>query len=199
MLAYMGLMLLVIAVSLDGFGVGITYGMRKIRVPLSALAIIMLCSGVIVLASMTIGHLLSGFISSEVTKMLGSGILISLGLFSLYSLIRPEKAVSDDQHKLKTVLASPDKADLDNSGQISPVEACLLGAALALDAFGAGIAASMLGYAPTLTAVLVALMSGLFVYSGIRTGVFLSKNKKLKKMTFVPPVLLITIGVINFL
>ncbi|HLQ97259.1 MAG TPA: sporulation membrane protein YtaF, partial [Candidatus Dormibacteraeota bacterium] len=34
MLYYTGLILLVIAVSLDGFGVGVSYGMQKIRMPL---------------------------------------------------------------------------------------------------------------------------------------------------------------------
>ncbi|MFC3039601.1 sporulation membrane protein YtaF [Virgibacillus xinjiangensis] len=200
MLYYTGLFLLVIAVSLDGLGVGITYGMRKIKVPLAALMIIMLCSGIIVLLSMIIGHTLSSFISPEMTQMLGGGILVFLGLFSLYNIIRPEKeGAESSQNILTTVLATPDKADLDRSGIISPGEALLLGAALALDAFGAGIAASMIGYAAALTAALIACMSGLFLYSGMKLGLFLSRNKKLQKMTFLPPVLLITLGVTNML
>ncbi|GAB3068934.1 sporulation membrane protein YtaF [Virgibacillus ainsalahensis] len=196
---YIGLFLLVIAVSLDGFSVGVTYGLRKIRVPIIALAIIMLCSGIIVLLAMTIGQMLGYIISPDMTKILGGSILIFLGLFSLYSIIRPEKETKKNQNIWTTVLTTPDKADIDHSGIISPGEAVLLGAALALDAFGAGIGASMLGYSPVLTAILIALMSGLFVFCGIQTGALLAKNKKLRQMVFLPPVLLIAIGISNIL
>src|SRR5690625_4473556 len=91
MMYYMKLISIVIAVSLDGFGVGMTYGMRKIRISISSLFIIMCCSGFIVITSMTIGHLLRAFISPAFTDAIGSLILIFLGLFILYSMIRMKK------------------------------------------------------------------------------------------------------------
>lgn len=207
MLFYTGLFFLVIAVSLDGFGVGVTYGMRKIRVPLLGLLIIMLCSGIIVLLAMTTGNVLRAFISPDCAQVLGGTILILLGCFSLYNIIRPkqeaEAKTSDSksrkQNIFKTILTTPDKADLDQSGIISPNEAVLLGAALALDAFGAGIGASMLGYSPIITAVLIAFMSGLFVFFGIQTGMLLAKNRYMQRLTYVPPVLLIALGIFNIL
>lgn len=213
MLYYTGLLFLVIAVSIDGFGVGITYGMRKIRVPLAALLIIMMCSGVIVLISMTIGGVLSMFISPEVTQTLGGCILIGLGLFSLFNLIRSHDLIGKtiEQHEprqniessnsriqhWKTVMQKPHQADLDKSGAISLGEAFILGSALALDAFGAGIGAAIIGYSPLITALLIAFMSGLLLFLGINIGMLLSKNKRLKKMSFLPPLLLITLGVLN--
>src|SRR5699024_11873303 len=83
MLFYTWLFFLVIAVSLDGFGVGIAYGMRRIHVPIPALLIIMCCSGVIVLTSMTIGSMLTTFISVNTAKVIGGFILICIGLFCL--------------------------------------------------------------------------------------------------------------------
>jgi putative sporulation protein YtaF len=201
----MGLLLLVIAVSLDGFGVGMTYGMRNVQVPLNALIIIMLCSGIVVLSSMTLGTALRSLISPDISSMFGGVILILLGFFSLYNILRPEKANRKNgavKHRLddfKEVLATPHKADLDKSGKISSSEALLLGIALALDAFGAGFGASMLGYSPLLTAVLVACMSGLFLLSGIKIGVLLSRNKFLQRLTFLPPLLLIGLGISNFM
>ncbi|WP_284139197.1 sporulation membrane protein YtaF [Virgibacillus sp. LDC-1] len=208
MLYYTGLLLLVIAVSLDGFGVGISYGMRKIQVPASALAIIMSCSGIIVLLSMTLGGWLSTFISPELAKTLGGSVLISLGFFSLYNTIRSTVKRDDTEslntdsnttglQNIKTVLTTPDQADLDKSGNISPGEALLLGSALALDAFAAGIGAAILGYSPLTTAVMIAFMSGLFLSIGIHIGILLSKSKRLERMSFVPPVLLITLGILN--
>lgn len=207
MFFYTGLFFLVIAVSLDGFGVGITYGMRNIRVPIIALSIIMLCSGLIVLLSMTIGNMLTNFISPGQASKLGGFILIFLGFFSLINIFRsklnflsPKKVINESNKMFrifKNILTKPIKADLDQSGVISANEAFLLGAALALDAFGAGIGASMLGYSPIITTLLVAIMSGAFLYSGIKLGLLLSKSDKLQQLTFVPPFLLIILGIIN--
>ena len=204
MLFYTGLIFLVIAVSLDGFGVGITYGIQKIHVPLIALLIIMLCSGFIVLLSMTIGSMLSAFISPHIAKVFGGSILISLGVFSLYNIVRSKSNIEETskrsnkkEYVLKTVLINPDKADLDSSGVISANEALLLGIALALDAFGAGLGASIIGYSTLLTPILISCMSGLFVFSGIRIGLFLSKSKQLQKTTFIAPLLLIALGIYN--
>lgn len=205
MLYYTGLLLLVTAVSLDGFGVGITYGLRKIKVPVIALGIIMLCSGIIVYTSMLVGDLLSFFISKEVAKILGGIILIAIGLFSFVNVIRAKlvnapstsKAYTTKIEDIKTVMTTPDKADLDHSGSISAGEAFLLGLALALDAFGAGIGASMLGYSPILTAVLTACMSGFFLFFGMKLGILLAQQEKLQRLTFLPPMILIAIGIFN--
>lgn len=209
MIFYMNLISIVIAVSLDGFGVGITYGMRKIRISFSALLVIMLCSGVIVISSMLIGHILRMFISPAITSLLGSVILIALGLFVLSSIIRSNKNEykTNKEHKneepdshishFKSVISDPHRADKDRSGSISVGEALVLGTALAMDAFGAGLGAAMLGYSPMLTSVLVATMSGVFVFTGTKIGFLLSKNETLAKLTYLPPILLICIGIYN--
>lgn len=211
MFFYLGLILLVIAVSLDGFGVGVTYGMRQIKVPFFALVIIMLCSGMIVLISMGVGTYLTTFIPPAIANSLGGAILIAIGLFCLLNVVRTkfyDQAFIKDQDeifranrigKYKSVLVKPQHADLDHSGSISTAEALLLGSALALDAFGAGIGAAMLGYSPIITAALIALMSGIFVYSGIHAGILLAKNKAMQKVTFLPPLLLIALGIFNIL
>lgn len=209
MMFYMNLLFIVIAVSLDGFGVGMTYGMRKIRITIAALVIIMCCSGLIVITSMTVGHLIRTIISPSITSMIGSFILIGLGVFVFVSISRthstkkkaPQMSKVDTTtlRRLKSVMNDPTKADNDQSGIISSSEATLLGTALALDAFGAGLGASMLGYSPILTAILIALMSGLFLFSGIKLGQLLSKSNTLTKLTYLPPLFLISIGIYHLL
>ncbi|WP_047981751.1 sporulation membrane protein YtaF [Ornithinibacillus contaminans] len=209
MLFYTGLVFLVIAVSLDGFGVGVTYGMRKIVVPISALLVIMVCSGIVVLISMEVGSMLHSFLSVGIAKTIGGSILIFIGVFSLINSIRSQLKKQEEKphpntspkhfQNIRTVMTTPDRADLDQSGTISIGEAILLGTALALDAFGAGIGAAILGYSSIITSILIALMSGMFVHYGIKMGIVLSKNKKLERMNFLPPVLLITLGVFNLL
>jgi putative sporulation protein YtaF len=85
-------------------------------------------------------------------------------------------------------------ADFDRSGTITGVEALLLGVALSLDAFGAGVGAAMLGFSPYYLALTVAAMSSLFVLGGIKSGAFFSRCEWVQKFTFLPGVLLILIG-----
>ncbi|MFP7169461.1 sporulation membrane protein YtaF [Terribacillus halophilus] len=220
MLYFTGLFLLVVAVSLDGFGVGVTYGMRQIRISFLALMIIMLCTGVMVLTSMTIGSLLSDFIPSSAAGIFGSLILISIGLFSLYnglvskkSTFAEEDSITENKFEEKewkleikglglliTVLKKPHMADVDKSGTISAKESLLLGFALSLDAFGAGIGANMVSaYPPILTAASAAAMSGLFIFFGIKSGYILAKIKWMQRLVLLPPCLLIALGLLKML
>lgn len=198
MLFLAGLLFLVIAVSLDGFTVGLAYGMQRIRIPLSSLAMIMLLSGSIVFISMSLSSLIHPYISPNIAEQIGGFILILLGAFSLWNILNKNEHQTNDQSipNIRTILVKPEKVDLDQSGTISLQESLLLGTALSLDAFGAGFAAALLNYSPLLTTVLIASFSGLFVYSGMRVGTFLAHKKGFRQMTFAPGLLLITIGLI---
>lgn len=203
MLYYMALIFIVLAVSLDGFGVGITYGIRAIRITIPALFMIMCCSGMIVLLSMSLGHLIRTFITPTFTEKLGGMIFILLGLFVIGSHLKKKLGITFFEHhgfhRFTSILSQPQQVDKDSSGVISGGEAVILGIALAIDALGAGFASAMIGYPPLLMAILIALMSGLFLYSGIKIGLLLSRHKTFEKLTLLPPLLLITIGIYNLL
>ena len=83
MLPVVSLLILAFAVSLDGFGVGVMYGLRKIRIPLLSIGIISLWSGIIIYSSMQIGVLMSSFMSPLVAKRIGALILIGIGIWAL--------------------------------------------------------------------------------------------------------------------
>ena len=57
------IILLALAVSLDSFSVGFTYGLRKMRIPFKSIAIIACCSALTLTISMLIGHLLQQVLS----------------------------------------------------------------------------------------------------------------------------------------
>ncbi|GAA0446967.1 sporulation membrane protein YtaF [Lentibacillus halophilus] len=206
MLYYTGLIFLVIGVSIDGFGAGMSYGLRRVHVPFGALLIIMLCSGLIVHLSMTIGTFILTFIPEELADRTGGVILFFIGCYYLLNALRakhekPAETTPDNERwdHVKMVMKEPKHADLDQSGTISATEATLLGFALAVDAFGAGLGAAMLGYEPLLTAVSIAFMSGVLVFCGVRMGVHLAAKKWTQKLTLLPPLLLILIGLMNIL
>jgi putative sporulation protein YtaF len=202
------LLILAFAVSLDSFSVGFTYGLRKMRIPYKSILIIAFCSAVSLLIASGVGKVLGNILSPNFTDTIGGFILILLGGWVLFQFFRPEKdkeLISVEKtmvtFEIKSlgivinILRKPMTADFDLSGTITGIEAFMLGLALSLDAFGAGVGAAMLGFSPVYLAAAVALMSSLFVWMGIKSGSFFSKSNWIQKFTFIPGVLLIIIGV----
>ncbi len=224
MLAHLAsILLLAFAVSLDGFGVGITYGIRKIKIPVLSIMIIALCSGFIILLSMMVGVAMSEWLSPHGASMIGAGILIAIGSWALYRFLTngdtekegPAKPVAADSSEageppdrrtvltlelrifgiMIQILRTPSVADVDRSGTISAGEAFLLGAALSLDAFGAGIGAALVGFQPWLTALLIAASSGLFLWMGTRVGFWASGIRWVRQLSMLPGIILIAMGI----
>jgi len=215
------LMLLSFAVSLDGFGVGITYGVRKIQIPVHSIFIISACSGLIILLSMMAGVAITGWMSPHAASAVGAIILIGIGLVALIQFIRSGnyetgKISAEDSKdgaskpldqspvlKLELrlfgfiiqILRTPSAADMDRSGTISAGEAFFLGTALSLDAFGAGIGAALVGFPPVLTAILIATSSGLFLWLGTRVGFVASGWRWVRQLSMLPGIILIAMGI----
>jgi putative Mn2+ efflux pump MntP len=243
MLPVVSLLILAFAVSLDGFGVGVMYGLRKIRIPFVSIAIISLWSGIIIYSSMQIGVLMSSFMSPLVAKRFGALILIGIGIWALAQTRQQkqerEGASSLDQASISSVLPSsegnqpgsgevltfdtlqrtkeilnielkrfglviqilrtPSIADVDKSGNISASEATLLGLALSLDAFGAGIGAALIGFVPLLTASVISISSGSFIALGLRFGLRYAEMNWIKKLSVLPGCVLIIMGLLKML
>ncbi|RBP93897.1 putative sporulation protein YtaF [Cytobacillus firmus] len=204
------LLILAFAVSLDSFSVGLTYGLRKMSIPFKSISIIACCSALILMAAMTIGHFIEAFLSPALAESLGGVILIFLGAWVLYQFFRPEKVKDVLPHEktivnleikslglVINILKKPMSADFDKSGTITGIEALMLGLALSLDAFGAGIGAAMLGYSPFYLAMTVAVMSSLFVFMGMQVGSLFSKSGWVHKFSFIPGIILIVIGILK--
>ncbi|MGG0720245.1 sporulation membrane protein YtaF [Robertmurraya massiliosenegalensis] len=202
------LILLAFAVSLDSFSVGFTYGLRKMRIPFKSIIIIACCSAITLVGAMAVGKMVEAFLSPDMAEKIGGIVLVLLGGWILYQFFRSEKSKEALPHEkmivnfeikslgiVINILKKPMSADFDKSGTITGIEAFMLGFALSLDAFGAGIGAAMLGYSPVALAIAVAVMSSLFVTIGMKIGVVLSKNSVLQKFSFIPGILLIFIGI----
>ncbi|ABS23489.1 sporulation membrane protein YtaF [Bacillus cytotoxicus] len=203
---YFSLILLAFTLSLDSCSVGLTYGLRNVRIPLRSIIIIGICSAAVMLVSMGIGNMIAKVFSPMIATRIGGFVLVGIGAWVLYQFFRGDKKeeIKQEEKVWKLEIASlglviqilrkPTVADFDRSGTISAGEALLLGIALSVDSFGAGIGASLLGYAPVMMAMLVAVMSSLFLFIGMQMGTMLSNMRWLQRFTFLPGVLLIIIG-----
>jgi len=273
------LLLLAFAVSLDGFGVGITYGIRQIRIPPRSIWIISCCSGLVILLAMLVGKLLVRWIPPNAASSVGAAILIGIGFWALIQFARgrdseseradertneqtnhhkdeqptseldgtdgnvaaaepakattataadanaaepaePEPAVAvaanaadsnaadAPQRAVWTleirqwgiviqILRTPAAADMDRSGTITVGEAFLLGTALSLDAFGAGIGAAMVGFSPLVTSATIAAAGGLFLWMGTRVGFRVAGWRWVRPLTVLPGIILIAMGLLK--
>ncbi|ASS74527.1 sporulation membrane protein YtaF [Tumebacillus algifaecis] len=225
MLHFFSLLVLAFAVSLDGFGVGLTYGLRKIRFPLWSLLVVTLCSATMILIAMQLGDVISHYLTDSFAKNFGAVILIGVGSFAIYNILTqkekepvaeeqtPDESaapVEEKQHKtvlhveLKKVglviqiLRTPSSADVDRSGDISVKEALILGLALSMDGFGAGVGASLIGFHSISTALTIAGMNLMFIYSGLRVGMRYADARLMRKMMYIPGAMLILIGLSKF-
>ncbi|TCP53745.1 putative sporulation protein YtaF [Tumebacillus sp. BK434] len=224
MLHYFSLLVLAFAVSLDGFGVGLTYGLRKIRFPLWSLLVVTLCSATMILVAMQLGDVLSQFLTDSFAKTFGAVILIGVGSFAIYNILtQKEKDLVAEEQPMpvldqpaeegqKTVLhvelkkiglviqilRTPSSADVDRSGDISVKEGLILGFALSMDGFGAGVGASLIGFHSIPTALTIAVMNLVFIYTGLRVGMRFADARLLRKMVYIPGVMLILIGISKF-
>ncbi|AEG14205.1 sporulation protein YtaF [Desulfofundulus kuznetsovii DSM 6115] len=200
-----------LALNMDAFATGVAYGVRGIRLPFSSVLIISLMSVTAISLSMIAGNLVAQAISISFARRLGGIILILIGLWIMFQALREGKkgvepsACEEEpqtvvQIRIRTlgvmvqVLREPHRADLDRSGVISAGEAILLGLALALDAFGAGFAFSMLGFDLVLTALLVGAGHIITTYAGLLAGRGFGATALGRQFSALPGCILILLG-----
>ncbi len=198
--------MLALAVSMDGFVVGATYGMRHIRIPIVSLLVINSISAAGVLATMTAGELICRVAGARFSTLTGAAILGLVGLWSIKGALVKRRAVQTKETLLQLRLATlgvvvqilrePIVADSDASGTISPGEACLLGIALAVDAMGAGLGAGLTGAHLVLVPVSVGIGQMLLVKIGELAGKALS-GRALGTFRMLPGFILLMLAVLR--
>ena len=194
------------ALSMDGFGAGVAYGLRKIRVPALSLLIISLASGVGIWTAMAAGNLIAGYI--PYARQAGAGLLIVAGIWLIITNRFPKKRVPEADSEwvmalhlrpfglIIQIMREPVRADMDRSGVLSWKEASLLGIALALDAMAAGLGIAMSGFATWLIAPLVAATKFGFVTLGLLLGDAWSPSPALR---LLPGLILAGLGAFRLL
>lgn len=175
-------LLFAISASIDNFTVGIAYGMKKIRIGLLSNVLIAVISGIGTFLSMTVGLLLSNFLSPNMSNIIGSAILILLGLWFIAEyMIKTIKKHNEPDTKNShmnyiELLDEPENADLDKSGYIDVKESVTLALALTINNLGLGIGASISGMNIWLTSLFTFLISIPTILLGCKIGSsFLSK------------------------
>ena len=196
--------LLVAAVSLDSFVASFAYGTNKIKIPpLSVAVISVICSGMLAV-SLFFGSLLRDYVPEAVTKGICFTILFLLGVVKLFDSaikMRIRKHKIDRQMKFSflslqvilNVYADPEKADIDRSKVLSPLEAVSVAVALSLDGLAVGFGAGLANIAFFQAVIICLLFSAVTVGIGSLLGRKLAEKTNLN-LTWVGGVLLLVLA-----
>ena len=208
----LAIILFALAVSSDGFMVGVAYGVRKIRMPIISLLVICIASATAVTVAMLFGRGLSSFLNPSTASHLGALTIMAIGLFFLLQSFRQKLCVMEENGKdplislnikplgiIIQILKEPSSADFDSSGEIGIKEAFFLGLALAMDAFGAGIGIAMAGYNILLTAVSVGMLKFILVSSGMMLGKVVTNERWQYLSSVLTGVILLALGSSEFI
>lgn len=189
-----------IASNLDNAGVGIAYGVRRIRIPsLQNLAIAMI-SFLATLVAGLFGNAVTAWLSPRVGTWIGTVVIVAVGVWVLMQpfLARRPKKPKESAHSssfITNILRNPEEADRNKNQAIGFGEAMILGIALAMNALAGGFDAGITKLDVVWTAISVGLFS--FVLLGLAdfAGRRYAADQLGEKATIAAGILLIIVGI----
>jgi len=204
-------LLLGLAVSIDGFVAGLAYGLKNIRMPLISLSIVGVVACICTSIAMVLAYLVGQFINTDLAIGIGALLLIMLGLWSLFQQYLTKDVVSYEvtgevtARKLTfslgrlviSIMAKPETADVDKLGIISSLEAVFLGVAVGADAMVGTFAAALIGPLPLYTPIAIGIIHMLCISSGFYSSRKLISERIKKQFPYLPGTLLILLGILR--
>ncbi len=209
-------LVLALSVSIDSLGIGITYGIRNIKIFRSAKIILFTISILLTYLSINLGSLLSNIFSKTFTKWIGACFLILMGLWIIYQALNTKKREEETLNNISSpiiyqfmirflgitvkIIRNPISSDLDHSKGIDWKESIYLGLCLSIDSLCIGICSSIIGYSSFLFPILVATFQLIFLSIGRILGnkIFSISNIPENIWSTLSGVLLICVGVSRF-
>ncbi|TYQ15330.1 UNVERIFIED_CONTAM: putative sporulation protein YtaF [Acetivibrio alkalicellulosi] len=217
---FLPIIILAVSLSLDAFGVGMSYGIRKIKIPFFSKIIICFFSILYAGIALAGGKSLSLILPPYISKLIGISILLIMGLWIIIqALIKKENhsktltynTIYKEKTLLKVaikslgitikVIKNPNEGDIDKSGKIEFGESILLGLALSIDAIGVSLGSALAGFHSFIIPFAVGIFQFAFLYIGTYLGNKFALIKKINKkaLAILPGLLLIILALVNAL
>lgn len=208
-------LLLALSVSIDSFGIGITYGLRNTKISILPKILLFIISVFFTTFSIFLGNLLTDILPKNYVKLIGSILLFFIGLWIIYQAIKKDNKntilSTNKEPKIYSfiikflgitikIVRDPKSSDLDNSKTIDWKEAIFLGIALSIDSIGVGIGGSIIGVNSFLFPILVASFQLIFLSLGKNISVKIFKLYKLPEniWSIISGILLIIIAIFKY-
>jgi putative sporulation protein YtaF len=167
-----------ISSSVDNLGVGISYGIRNIRIGLISNLLVAVICFVFSEAGISLGKWLSLIMPGVLPVMVGAFLLFIIGIRIILLTAPGSKHRSNAEVRSKVtqpqgitaILENPELADADKSGEIGLGEAIILGIALSANALTNGLGAGLLSLSPLAISLTAAIGSFITVWLGVYLG-----------------------------
>ena len=197
-MGFLGIILLSISLSMDALGIGVSYSLRKIKIPFLAKVVVSLISVIFTAAAIFLGNMILLFIEPTIAKFIGCIMLILLGVFTIYQGFK-----NDDNKKESTkgkkvwsfavkslgftvkITKNPLNYDFDKSNHIDLMEALYLGVALSIDSLVAGTSLAVSGLNSFFIPIAVGISQFIFLSMGNFIGKRISSIKNIDPRIFV--------------
>ncbi|MEK8131635.1 sporulation membrane protein YtaF [Paenibacillus filicis] len=168
---------LALSASIDNLGVGITYGIRKIRIGVMSNLLIAVICFLFSASGIYMGQWASEVMPGILPVLLGAFLLSIIGI-RIILLAMPRKPRESSENKenpapakgWRGILKNPEKVDFDGSGHIGWGEAMVLGVALSANALTGGLGAGLMGFPPLAISLVTAIASFVSVWLGVALG-----------------------------
>lgn len=200
---------LAITLSIDALGIGISYGVRGINIPLFSKFIISIQTFLIITISLFLGNVVFSFFPTTIRNYTGVIILIALGVFMIIEAYLPKKEKTETVRTFSIkqagitikIIKSPPVCDFNKSNKIEPFEALYLGLALSIDSFGVSFGSGAFGVFSIFLPLFAVFFQILFLSIGISSGRKISNISKLSENTWitVSGCILIFIGILKLI
>jgi len=195
--------------SIDAIGIGLTYGLRHIKIHCLAIVYIFLLSMGITICALLFGTVLTHILPPNTISFIGSFLIMGLGLWLFWqSASSSQKSMSHSkyyQFMIKSlgitirIIKDPVSSDFNHSNSIEGKEALYLGFSLSIDSFCIGIGSSMMGAPIILFPLLVSSLQVTCLLIGMFLGKFVGKKCHLPENVWnkIAGVVLIIIGLLK--
>lgn len=176
--------LLALSASIDALALGITYGIKKTKMSKLGNLIIFITLFCLSGISVFIGNYISILFSPVVSALLGSSLLIFLGIYNILK-VKNDNTVTN--------------FDIDGSNYIDAKEAFILGLAVAVDASCVSLGSGMIGIGSLFLPFLMAIFHTFFVNCGNLVASSITKRFTLppKLLSNISGVILVFIGLVR--
>lgn len=201
-----------IASNLDNAGIGISYGVRKIRISLIPNFMIALMGFLLALLGGLFGNLISLWLTPFICQFISMIVLVSIGVYVLgqqylanhkpeavfvFNQPHPKKEALEEgpaENVFFRILRCPEEADWDNSKSIGLTESIILGIALSLNNLAGGFSAGVTNLNILATALVSGLFSFLFISLCASFGLKFAAGRLGEKATIISGIMLILVG-----
>ena len=139
--------LLALSVSIDSLGIGISYGIKHTKISKISNFTLFSISFLMTSFSIFIGNSISSLLSEKFSILIGSLLLIFLGIYGIY----------------KNISNKTTNYDFNNSNEIDKKEAIFLGLALSIDSFCVGLGSGIIGFNDLLLPIFVSVFQLFFI------------------------------------